>query len=386
MSERDASPCEAAGMPLSDYVPPSVSAGGEVQPSLVPFLSILVPARNEQSHIRQTLEMLLAQDYPSTAYEILVIDGQSTDRTRPIVQEFIDCGAPVRLLENPRIWSSAARNIGAQAARGDLLLVIDGHCELPNRQHFCHVTDAFQRSGADVIGRPQPLTVANASPLQRAIALARASYLGHHPDSFIYSSVDRYVPAQSVGAAYRRSVFDRVGYFDERFDACEDVDFNYRVDSLGLICYLSAQAAVYYFPRRNLSGLFWQLARYGRGRVRLARKHLATCSWKSLAPAVFVAMLLICLLAAAVSSWGRWALASLVGSYLTVILLASLWISLRERAGRAGWWLPAVFATIHISAGVGILQEWLFGRRNMAAEQQPSASCRLRDRSAPAGR
>jgi succinoglycan biosynthesis protein ExoA len=328
-------------------------------------LSVVVPVRNEHAYIRQTLQMLLHQQYPRDAFEVLVVDGESTDGTGEVVEQFAKAGAPVRLLPNPRRWSSAARNVGVRAARGDVVVVIDGHCQLPDRGHLQAVAEAFQRSGADVLGRPQPLTVDSSTPLQRAIAAARASRLGHHPDSYIYTSRDQFVPAQSVGAAYRRSVFARIGYFDERFDACEDVDFNYRADQAGLRCFLAARAAVHYYPRESLTGLFQQLARYGRGRVRLGRKHPGTLGWKSLAPAALVLLLMAGTVAAPFSTWARIGLATLVVVYLSVILLVSGYLAGRQRLGRAAGWLPLVFATIHVAAGVGVLHEWLCGRRDM---------------------
>jgi succinoglycan biosynthesis protein ExoA len=341
------------------------SAAGEgAEPDLL-TLSIIVPVRNEQAHIRRTLEMLLEQEYPTDRFEILVVDGESTDRTAEIVDEFIARGEPVRRLSNPKRWSSAARNVGVRSARGDVVLVIDGHCELPHRRHLRAVCEAFQQSGAAVLGRPQPLTVRNATPLQRAIAIARASRLGHHPDSYIYTSHDRFVPAQSVGAAYRADVFRRIGDFDERFDACEDVDFNYRADRQQLPCFLAAEAVVHYQPRTTLSGLFCQLARYGRGRVRLGRKHPGTLGWKSLAPAALVLCLAVAALLSPLSDLACWMLALLAGGYALAVFSVSLGLAWKLRPGRAALWLPAVFATIHLAAGVGVLHELFLGRRDM---------------------
>src|SRR5205807_3917934 len=128
----------------------------------------------------------------------------------------------VRLYRNPRQLSSAARNIGVCQARGDLLVIIDGHCYLQSQSYLRDLAEAFARSEADCLGRPQPLDVSGASLLQKAIAVARSSWLGHHPRSWVYSSEEKFVPPQSVGVAYRRSVFEKVGLFDESFDACED--------------------------------------------------------------------------------------------------------------------------------------------------------------------
>lgn len=325
------------------------------------FVSVVVPVRNEENNIQGTLEMLLDQDYPRDAYEILVVDGESDDRTRAIVSRIARAHNMVRLVDNPRRWSSSGRNIGVRRSRGDIIVIVDGHCELNSRQHLRHLVEAFERSGADVVGRPQPLKVANASDFQQAIGAARASRLGHHPDSYIYTHEDRFVPAISVGAAYRREVFDRIGFFDESFDACEDVDFNYRADQAGLTCFLSSRSAVHYEPRKTFAGLFYQLARYGRGRIRLWRKHPTTVSWKTLAPALFVAGLLGGAVAATIDP--RWLYPYLAGLaiYATIVVLESFRIAAQQRRWRLVVWLPLVFATIHISAGLGILQETVVG-------------------------
>ncbi len=323
-----------------------------------PLLSVIVPVRNEEAFIGSTLDMLLSQEYPRSSLEILVVDGESNDRTREIVQGYIDRGEPIRLIANPRRWSSSARNLGVQNARGEIVLVVDGHCELPSEQNFEFVVEAFERSGADIVGRPQPLMVQGASGMQQAIAWARASWLGHHPDSFIYCSIDQFVPAISVGAAYRRTVFDTIGRFDEQFDACEDVDFNHRADQAGLKCYLSAKARVNYHPRSSLLGLFRQLERYGRGRVRLARKHPTMWSLKSMAPAAALVLWTLGLLG---SFWldsigWIWCVATL--GYLVVLGMESVRIALKQRLHPASLWLPWIFIAIHAGAAVGALREW----------------------------
>src|SRR5262249_37707900 len=157
--------------------------------------------------------------------------------TRAIAESLAADHPQVRVLDNPRRLSSAARNIGVRQARGELIVIVDGHCELEGRDYLRNLADAFRRGGADCLGRPQPMDVTGASALQEALAAARSSWLGPPPESFIYSNTERFVPAKSVAVAYRRAVFDRVGGFDERFDACEDVELNHRIDRAGLKCF-----------------------------------------------------------------------------------------------------------------------------------------------------
>jgi succinoglycan biosynthesis protein ExoA len=330
------------------------------------FISVVVPVRNEARFIERTLERLLTQYYDPACFEVLVIDGESNDGTPAIVERLSAKHANLRLLHNPRRLSSAARNIGIRNARGDVLLVVDGHCEVRAREHLARLADAFQRSGADAVGRPQPLDTAGATSLQRAIAVVRASRLGHHPDSLIYSNREGFVPARSVAVAYRRTVFERIGCFDEAFDACEDVELNHRLDRAGLTCFFTPAVAIHYVPRTTLRGLFRQLVRYGRGRLQLLRKHPETFSVLPLVPGMFVAGVFLGPLAALV-----WPPLGIV--YLSVLLIYALIvlafsaansrrIGIRERI-----LLPPVFATVHLGSGVGQLWELVCPTRLSAA-------------------
>jgi succinoglycan biosynthesis protein ExoA len=329
----------------------------------LPYLSVIVPARNEEACIGRTLAALLSQEYDPERFEVLVADGKSTDGTCAVVRSLQACHSNLRLLHNERRWSSAGRNLAVREARGEIIVVIDGHCDIPWSNYFLRLADAFARSGADCVGRPQPLDVAGAAPLQRAIAAARSSWLGHHPASHIYSSSEQMVPPQSVAIAYRRRVFDRVGLFDESFDACEDVEFNHRLDRAGLRCFFTPQVALSYHPRDSITGLFRQMVRYGRGRLRLLRKHADTFSLASMMPALFLLGLAAGLPLAWVSLWLAAIYAGTLGVYALLVGTVSVLLAVTHRDARLLYWLPLVFATIHVGAGIGILQEFMAGWR-----------------------
>jgi succinoglycan biosynthesis protein ExoA len=294
---------------------------------------------------------------------VLVADGGSTDATRDVVEALQRRHANLRLLDNPGRWSSAGRNAAVRVARGDLVVVIDGHCELDNPDYLADLADAFARSGADCVGRPQPLDVPGATRVQRAVALARASRLGHHPASHIYSGAEGFVPPHSVAVAYRRSVFEAVGLFDESFDACEDVEFNHRVAAAGLRCFFTPRVRVGYHPRATLGGLFRQMVRYGRGRTRLLRKHPVTFSLPGFLPAAFLGGLVL----GPFAGWLVPPLALVYGGvvavYLLTLLAAGAALAVKAREAALLPLLPAVFLAIHLGAGAGILYEAVCGRR-----------------------
>jgi succinoglycan biosynthesis protein ExoA len=342
---------------------------------MAPFITIIVPVRNEERHLAATLRPLFEQDYPPDRFEILVIDGRSTDGTRAVVEQLQADRPDLRLLDNPRRLSSAARNIGVRHARGEYLVIIDGHCELRSLTYLSDLARAFEESGADCLGRPQPLDIRDAGPLQRAIAIARASRLGHNPGSHIYSDRGGYVKPQSVAVAYRRSVFDRVGLFDERFDACEDVEFNHRVDAAGLTCYFAPELAVHYRPRDTLGGLAWQMCRYGRGRARLLLKHPETLSVPPLVPALWLLGLAVAFALGLVAPPFAAVFCLTALAYVAVTSLAAACLAVGRGAAPLAPLLPGAFLAIHVGAGWGVLAELgptaargLFGRLRPVAK------------------
>ena len=102
------------------------------------YLSIVIPVRNEENFIMETLESLIQQEYPGSRFELLVVDGRSTDKTREVVKTLIlqYPELSISLIDNPGQLSSCGRNIGIKASRGKLIGVIDGHVFIPNLYLF----------------------------------------------------------------------------------------------------------------------------------------------------------------------------------------------------------------------------------------------------------
>lgn len=354
----------------------------------VPFITLVMPVRNESRFIKGTIHQILAQDYPPDRFEIIVADGMSDDTTRAIVTEIAAQHSQVRMLDNPARRSSAGRNVGFKNGKGDIFLVVDGHCYIPDKQLLKNTADCFEKSNADCLGRPQPLDPPGLTEFQKAVALARASKLGHGGDSLIFGTYEGFASPVSNGATYRREVFEKAGYVDETFDACEDVEFNYRVEQAGFTCYTSPGLTVRYYPRENLRGLMRQMVRYGTGRRKFTKKHPAALTLNQLIPAGFVVGLLITVslgIAEMLSSAATGApsplrdsapvlltflrpfapspltfvtlpLLLLYAFYLLIIIVESMRI-----AAKNGWqyfrWLPFIIFTVHFGLGWGFVRQ-----------------------------
>jgi succinoglycan biosynthesis protein ExoA len=191
--------------------------------------------------------------------------------------------------------------------------------------------------------------------------------------------------------AYRKSVFEKVGLFDEHFDACEDVEMNTRIDAAGLKCWFDPAIAVRYVPRKTIRALALQMERYGRGRVRLWRKHRHTASLKSFAPGFFVVgaivagliLLFHTVMRFAPEYFGlvrglspfnalAWLSVVALGTYAMAILAESIrallrWIFFQRESEpaerRAPFLCPTVFCFIHFGYGWGVLRELFFPKR-----------------------
>jgi glycosyltransferase involved in cell wall biosynthesis len=326
------------------------------------YLSIVIPIRNEQEHICKTLEALVGQDYPRTRYELLVVDGRSTDDTRELVSDFIRRHPEVNihLLDNPGRLSSRARNIGIRAARGQLTGVIDGHVHVPNDKLFANMERLKEENGALCLARPAPLlTPPGKKGAAFWIAMARRSWLAHSRNSYIYSGHQGFVDPVSSGFAYDRSVFDRVGYFDETFDAAEDVEFHYRLKEAGIEAYASPDLTINSYSRESYRALFRQMTRYGIGRARLLRKHPQAFTKETLIPpAIF--LFFACLPAAAGSClWLPWAtLVYVLGLTAYFAILCGSGLVAVQSGSRPIHGLAVAFAiwTTHMGLGWGFIR------------------------------
>lgn len=346
-----------------------------------PFVSIVIPVRNEEAHLGAVLDDLLSQDYPHDYYEVLVVDGQSTDRTTAVVQRYARLDSPpVLLFSNPGRLSSSGRNMGVRHSRGEFILFVDGHCRIPNRSLLSENVRILRESGADCLCRPQPLTSPGNTWFQDMVAHARATLIGHGRDSTVYRT-DRegFVNPTSSGAGYRRSVFECVGLYDERFDACEDVEFNYRVYRAAIPSYLSPRLTIVYQPRTSLSELFCQMVRYGRGRFRLMQKHKEAASLSQLVPGAVVAGSVFLAVGSLASSLVRPLSLVVLIAYTALLLAFSAALGVRH-----GWpnflVAPFVYLTIHLGLGLGFwagaFQAWreTWHPRKVSARASPAGS------------
>lgn len=323
----------------------------------LPFISIMLPVRNEAKFIESTLEQLYRQDYDKNRYEVLIGDGESDDDTVAIANDFAlqHPDFKLRVINNPKRRSSAARNLAIENAQGDYVLLIDGHVHIPTATLLSNYGRAAIDQNAKVIGRPQPLNPPGISQFQRTLALARSSFLAHSGESFIYSDHAGWTSPISIGVMYHKSIFTKVGLFDENFDAAEDLEFNYRLEKAGYQCYTSSDFTVNYYPRENLTGLFKQMQRYGYGRALFINKHPERFTLETIIPAgffVFLCLLPLCMI------FGGWLSAlwlSIAVLYTAILLIETLRLS-KKSTNVSSRHIPSIIFCVHLGMGLGFIK------------------------------
>ena len=320
--------------------------------SHIPMVSVILPVRNEVVYIARSLHSILMQDYPAQRLEILVVDGQSRDGSREVVQRMADQQKrfPIYLFDNPKLITPAALNIGICHARGEIIIRVDGHCEIKS-DYVRRCVEHLQREAVDGVGGA--IVTVGDTYLARAIADATSSSFGVGNSLFRLRRVAQVFSDSVPFPAYRRDIFKHVGFFDEEMLCNEDDEFNYRVREMGGRILLTMDIHSHYFCRESLSALSVQYFRFGLWKIRVMQKHPRQMSLRQFVPPLFVLALFgSILLALFPLSRSLSLVIPLV--YIFTNLLASLYTAIRYDLQTLPV-LPFVFVTIHLSYGLGFL-------------------------------
>jgi succinoglycan biosynthesis protein ExoA len=341
-----------------------------------PSVSVLLPIYNEAKYIERCLDAILAQDYPLDELEILVIDGRSTDNTRDLVrdiQQQRDNLVPrIHLLDNPNQLQAYGLNIGVGAAKGDVLVRVDGHTLIESdyvRQCIETLRVMAPENVVNVGGRMIPIGETDAG---WAIATATRSPFSV-PTAFHHSQQPQFVDTVYLGA-WPRQVFELVGDFNPAVNINEDYELNYRIRQQNGKIYLNPAIRSVYFCRSSFRALARQYYRYGVQKVQMLKLHPEAIRARQLVPPLFV-MGLVCgplLGLLHPSLMLLWIIG--MAAYLLLALAAA------ARARRAVMesqvnpvirptvpppmtYIFAAFVTIHMTWGAGFWAGWLKGTK-----------------------
>jgi glycosyltransferase involved in cell wall biosynthesis len=321
---------------------------------MTPFVSILVPCYNEERFIKTLLENILQQDYPVNDLEIIMIDGNSTDKTRDIISEYASRHPNITLLDNPGRYVPFALNSGIRQAKGEVIIRMDAHSEYPANYVSRLVYYLFELE-ADNVGGTWITLPADSRMKSLAIARSLSSPFGiGNAEYRLNVKKIRRVDTVPFGC-YHKSIFEKIGMFDEELLRNQDIEFNGRILKNGGTIYLVPDVNMIYYSRDSVKKILKMFFQYSMFRPLVNKKLKMTLQLRQFIPPIWVIFLLSTLIGSFFSKVSGLALLSGLGLYLVCDLFFSVQSAVDEKKWGLMMYLPWIYFFLHISYGCGYI-------------------------------
>jgi cellulose synthase/poly-beta-1,6-N-acetylglucosamine synthase-like glycosyltransferase len=336
-----------------DEVPEPSSLETTRTESGFPFVSVIVPCRNESAFIEGCIRSVQACDYPPSRFEIIVVDGTSSDGSRELVQRLASNQPSLRLLENPRRTMPTGVNLGIAHAKGEIVMILGAHAVVPEDYISKCVENLYGHSADNVGGIVKTLPKRDGLVAEMII-----SSLNHRfgvGNSYFRVDPGRLRWVDTVfGGCYRREVFDRIGLFNESLTRNQDIEFNRRLRQAGGKILCNPEIVSYYYARSDWKS-FWRHSFEDGLWVILSALYseILPFSRRHLVPLIFVTSLLVSFLVGLVAKPFFVMFLAIAGAYMLANLAASLDIAFRKRDLRFLLVMPVVFGALHFAYGLG---------------------------------
>lgn len=214
-----------------------------------PLVSLVIPVRNEEQHIDECINSILAQSYRNM--EVLFVDGMSEDRTVEIIESYVSKGHNFSVLKNEKRIIPTAVNIGIRNSKGEYIVRMDAHSVYPaNYVERC--VELIDETGADNVGGY--VTALGGSYMANAISYMISSKFGNGGADFRTGAKSGETETVPFGA-FPKKTFEKYGLFDERLVRNEDNEINYRIRKGGGKVYIDADLAIGYYCRDTIAKL-----------------------------------------------------------------------------------------------------------------------------------
>ncbi|WP_254279920.1 glycosyltransferase [Haloarcula marina] len=249
-----------------------------------PFVSVVIVTYNSEQTVAETLSSLADQTYPADRYEVLVVDGGSTDRTEDIAAAH---GVEFRVAADATIGE--CRNRGVDAARGEYVAFTDSDCAVPSTWLDSHVDriesypDRVDIAGVGGPNRPFP----DDPPFAKLVGSLQGTVFGSggSPQSHAIGKVRLVGSVAACNVLYDASVFEEHRYDDE-VNVGEDAEFHFRLSEAGYRFVFDPAIAVSHHLSADWGALCKKSRSYGYAMARIQRRHGKVIRWYSALPSL----------------------------------------------------------------------------------------------------
>ena len=257
------------------------------------MLSVIVPIYQEEKYISKCIDSMLSQDYPKDDLEIILVDGMSKDRTREIVATYTAKYPFIRMIDNPERIAPCAMNRGIKDAKGDVIIRLDAHVYYPKNYFSLLVEKLNELPGAENVGALCNTLPVNDSITAQSIAAVLSSSFGMGNSHFRVGA-DKEMEVDTVPfGCFHRSIFDKVGLYDEELVRNQDDELNARIIKAGGKIYLIPQLVCEYYARDTAKKVYKMFYQYGVFKPLVNKKLGSPATVRQFFPLFFVLGLLV---------------------------------------------------------------------------------------------
>ncbi|MHC1706082.1 MAG: glycosyltransferase family 2 protein [Bacteroidales bacterium] len=332
------------------------------------LVTIIVPCYNEERYIDSLCRDIINQDYGRENLEVLLIDGQSEDRTREIISEWTKNHENIRLLDNPQRFVPYALNRGIRESKARVIVRMDAHARYPSN-YVSRLVEVLLTTPADNTGGIWETLPSRKGIIPLAIARAISSRFGIG-NALYRLKVEKLTEVDTVPfGCYKRDVFDRIGYFDEELVRNQDDEFNARLKQNGGSIILVPDVKITYFARDSVAKIMKMFFQYGFFKPLVNRKIMRPASLRQFVPPVFVFCMASLLLLSLFYKIFMFVFLALLLIHLSFGILFSISDTLSTKKYLLLVLMPCVFLLIHLSYGYGYLKgicRFMIFKRNIS--------------------
>ena len=215
------------------------------------LVSIIIPVYNEENYIENCLNSVLQFEKPSGIdFEIIIGDGRSNDKTVLIIKNFQKVHKNITLFDNPKRYQSFAMNIALKYSKGFYILRLDAHSKYP-KDYLKLCYESLNKNDADNAGGIF-CTMAGSKTFSGKIVQAISTHkFGVGDASFRTEEIEGEADTVPFGF-YKRDLFNKIGFFDERLVRCQDYEFNRRIIASGGKIWRNPKIKVFYYNQPSL--------------------------------------------------------------------------------------------------------------------------------------
>jgi succinoglycan biosynthesis protein ExoA len=325
------------------------------------LVSIIIPCYNEEKTIVGLMDAIVRQTYPIKSIEVIIADGNSTDQTREKLEGFRKRNPNLKVLviENNKKIIPAALNRAIEKARGEIIVRLDAHCK-PHPDYVALCVDALVKKRGDNVGGIWIVKPGGKGLIARSIAKAGSNPIGVGDAFYRYAEKPALVDTVPFGAFYK-SLFAKVGYYNESLLTNEDYELNTRIRNTGRKIWLDPKIKTEYFARTTYHDLSRQFYRYGYWKWKMLKQYSSSLRYRQVLPPIFIFSIISLLIASIFLPIFRWLLLCEIGLYAVILVCASTPTALQESDPGLILGMPIAFATMHFSWGTGFILS-MFGK------------------------